>query len=217
MKTNTQLPYLGRLDKERLAVFDKLSAFANEFVLAGGTALMLRIGHRLSYDFDCFSEDELSKTLLRKAKRIFGRGIFPRVQTPEQLTFTTPENVEVTFVYHPYPPLANPLKTSSIPVFHPDDLAANKTYTIGRRGVWRDYVDLFILLKWDLYSIFQLIELAEKKFSGEFHDKLFLEQLSYFDDVEIIPVNFLKESYSPQEIQSYLKGQVENYLRKVLG
>jgi len=184
--------------------------------LAGGTALMLQIGHRLSFDFDCFSEEELSPTILRKAKRIFGTAIFPRVQTREQLTFTTSENIEVTFVYHPYPSIEKPLETSSLPVFQLDDLAANKTYTIGRRGAWRDYVDLYFLMKWGIYSIFDLIDLTSKKFIGEFHDKLFLEQLTYFDDVEIIPVNFLKESYSDEEIKAYLTNQVKKYLKKVL-
>lgn len=48
-------PYLDQLDPARQDVFKKLVRFANEFTLGGGTAIMLQLGHRLSYDFDCFS------------------------------------------------------------------------------------------------------------------------------------------------------------------
>lgn len=41
--------FLDQLDSERKRVFDKLAAFADTFVLAGGTAIMLQIGHRKSY------------------------------------------------------------------------------------------------------------------------------------------------------------------------
>jgi len=52
--------FLDQLDKERRQVFKKLKVFSSSFVLAGGTAIMLQIGHRLSYDFDLFcSNDKL--------------------------------------------------------------------------------------------------------------------------------------------------------------
>lgn len=40
--------YLDQLSPERQAVFKKLKHFADRFTLAGGTAIMLQIGHRLS-------------------------------------------------------------------------------------------------------------------------------------------------------------------------
>ena len=210
-------PYLDRLSPERQEVFKKLKKFSKSFVLAGGTAIMLQIGHRMSFDFDCFTQERLSPTLLRKAKNVFGKIILPRVQTQEQLTFTTEKGVEATFVHHPYNHLRKPITTDFLPLSHLDDLAANKAYTVGRRGVWRDYVDLFFLLKWKLYTMEYLIALAEKKFAGEFHDKLFLEQLSFFDDVEILPTTFLKDSYTPSEIKSYLEKEVETYVKRILG
>ena len=207
---------MDQLGPERSKVFDKLSAFSNRFVLAGGTAIMLQIGHRLSYDFDCFCESELPPTLLRQAKKVFGRFIFPRIHTADQISFSATPGVEITFVYHPYPPLKPKISTSSLPLFHLDALAANKAYVIGRRGVWRDYVDIFFLLKWKLYDIPGIIDLAEKKFTGEFNPKLFLEQLTYFSDLQIVPIEFLKEPHSPPEIQSFLENQTESYIKKIL-
>lgn len=211
-------PYMDRLDPERQQVFKKLVLFKDQFVLAGGTALMLQIGHRLSFDFDCFTESEvLPDNIVRKTKKQFGKYYFPAVKTTEQLTFTTPHKIEITFVSHPYPTLKKPIETGSIPIFHVDDLAANKAYTIGRRGAWRDYVDLFFLMKWKLYTLEAIIELANTKFENEFSEKLFLEQLVYFEDIDIVTTNFLKESYSDSNIQSFLEHEVELYVKKVLG
>lgn len=210
-------PFLDQLDNERQTVFEKLRAFSPPFVLAGGTALMLQIGHRRSYDFDCFCLSESLPTgLIKKIKRILGTSIHIRTQIPELITIITPDNIEVTFVCHPYKPLRPLIKTGSIPLFDIADLAANKAYTVGRRPAWRDYVDLFILMKWNIFPIEAIISLAEKKFGGEFNPKLFLGQLTYFEDVDIAQTMFLKGSYTPSEIKSFLEKSVKDYLKKVL-
>jgi len=209
--------FLDQLSNERQTAFKKLAAFAPPFVLAGGTAIMLQIGHRKSFDFDCFCESEtLPANLLRKIRRVLGNLIIVRRKTTELITLVTPEQVEITFVCHPYKPLREPIKTSGIPLFHLDDLAANKAYTLGRRPAWRDYVDLFFFMKQKIYSIEKVVALAEKKFGGEFNSKLFCQQLTYFDDVTIVETEFLKKSYTIKEIQKFLADQVRTYLKAVL-
>ena len=49
-------------------IFAQLGAFTG-FYLAGGTALAIQIGHRLSIDFDLFSSEEVSPALLAKVTR----------------------------------------------------------------------------------------------------------------------------------------------------
>ncbi|MBI5123336.1 nucleotidyl transferase AbiEii/AbiGii toxin family protein [Candidatus Roizmanbacteria bacterium] len=208
------LPYLDRLSPERRQAFNKLKVFSN-YVLAGGTAIMFQMGDRMSYDFDCFSEKNIPKSLLTKVKKIFGVNVLVQIETSDMILIKTKEGVDISFVFHPYKPLYKPIQTNSIPTFVLDDLAANKAFTIGRRGVWRDYIDIFFFLKRNKYSIKDLIRLAERKFSGEFSEKLFLGQLTYFDDIKIVPTVFLKEKYSDEEIKNYLQSQVKDYLRGV--
>lgn len=208
--------YTGKLDPERQEVFEKLKKFSPDFVLAGGTAIMLQIGHRTSYDFDCFSMELLPDRLLRKAKNIFGNTILPELDSREQLTLKTASSVSIAFIYHPYKPLKPLITTSSISLFHLDDLAANKAYTIGRRPAWRDYIDLFFFLKWNLYTLDDIIRFTNEKFQGEFNEKLFLEQIVYYDDVDIFQTGFLKESYTDSQIQSFLSQKVEEYLKEFL-
>lgn len=176
---------------------------------------MFQMGDRISYDFDCFSEKSIPKSLLTKVKKIFGEDILVQIETSDMILFKTKENVDISFVFHPYKPLFKSIKTDSMPVFTLDDLAANKVFTIGRRGVWRDYVDIFFFLKRKKYFVKDLIKLAERKFSGEFSEKLFLGQLTYFDDIKIVPTVFLKEKYADEEIKNYLQSQVKDYLRGV--
>ena len=175
---------------------------------------MLQIGHRLSYDFDCFSEKPLLGNTDKMVYDIFGRNIAVKVQTRDQISFVTPTSVEITFLCHPYKPLRKLIETGSIPLFHLDDLAANKAMTIGKRGAWRDYVDIFFLLRKNLCSIEDLIALAEQKFAGMFSEKLFLEQLIYFDDLDMSPTAYLKESYEEKDIKSFLEKRVEEYIQK---
>lgn len=210
------LPYLDQLDSARHKVFEKLVAFSKSFILGGGTALMLRIGHRFSYDFDCFTKDELPDTLARKARKVFGLQTIVQLKSRELYLITTPEGVDIHFVSYPYIPLITPEIIKPISVFSLEDIAADKAFTIGRRGAWRDYVDLYFILKKKLLSITQLIDLAERKYPGEFNDKLFCQQLTYFDDLEILPTRFIHESATPAEIQFFLKRQTALYVKKIL-
>ena len=208
--------FLDQLDSERQAVWHKLTRFAQSFVLAGGTAIMLQIGHRKSYDFDCFCEGELPPTLLDRLKYTFGSDIQIKTRTRDFLTITTSNNIELTFARYPYKTLHKPIQTDSLPLFHLDDLVTNKAFTLGRRPAWRDYVDLFIFLKWKLYSLATIIDRTEKRFAGEFNSKLFLQQLTYWDDVDVAETAFLKESYTEEEIKASLSDQVDAYLKTVL-
>jgi len=177
---------------------------------------MLQIGHRLSYDFDCFCETwELPLNTLAKAHKIFGDKILVKLKTSEMIIVTTEKKVDVSFVCHPFKILRPEIRTESIGIFHLDDLVASKAYTVGRRNTWRDYVDLFYFMKNKIYSLDKIIGLTKQKFGGEFNEKLFLGQLSYFGDIDVVPTVFLKEKYSDGEIKNYLQSQVKDYLRSV--
>jgi len=207
--------HLELLDKERKEVFEKLKIFSKIAILGGGTALSLQIVHRLSFDFDLFLERPLKKEDLLRIKKTFKiAGV--QINTSEQLTVITDNNVDITLLYYPYRPVFPKVITPSLPLYAVEDIAANKAYTVGRRAIWRDYVDLFFILKRDLVDIFGLVKLSEQKFGVEFNPKLFLEQLIYFEDIEISKMSFVKEEPSVLEIQHFLKQQVKKFKEKEL-
>jgi len=62
-------------------------------------------------------------------------------------------------------------------------LAAMKAYALGRRAKWKDYVDLYFIIK-ELGSIRLIIGKSKEIFGVEFNEKNFRSQLSYFEDID---------------------------------
>lgn len=206
--------HLELLDKKRKKVFEKLAIFRKSATLGGGTALFLQGAHRYSLDFDLFLSRGITRKDFRKLQVNLGVKKVG-VNTNEQLDIVTRQGVKVTLARYYYQPLFKKNSSSFLPLFSIKDIAADKAMTIGRRAVWRDYVDLFFILKRGYTDILNLLKLSQKKFGVEFAPKLFLEQLVYFQDLEITEISFVKEKYSPNEIQEFLKNKVKE-LRKVI-
>ena len=200
------------LDPERKKTFLQLQFLGSlGGVLGGGTAIMLQIGHRLSFDFDVF----FGKKVLKRAFKIANQRLNikeKRVDQPNQITFVTKEGIQVTFLYYEFLPLYPMIKSTSLPLFNLKDLAADKAYTLGRRSIWRDYVDIFFLLKDKRVNLGEILEVAPKKFKAEFAPKLFLEQLTYYQDIKDFKIEFIGKEYSPKEVQEFLKKEVRQYI-----
>lgn len=96
------------------------------------------------------------------------------------------------------------------------NFAAKKALIIARqRGQWRDYVDIFFLLKKGVFTLGKIVEISQKKYGSEFNPRLFWQQLCYFGDIKNFDITFLQESYSIAQVQSFLKTETANYLKKI--
>lgn len=58
-----------------------------------------------------------------------------------------------------------------------------KAYALGRRAKWKDYVDLYFILR-DHHSMSEISSKAAELFAGNFNTKLFREQICYFDYID---------------------------------
>ena len=203
--------FLEILGPERQKVFGQLAEFRDDGYLAGGTALALQLDHRVSVDFDVFTYKPISARLRASITKHFSIQQV-HLNTSDQYTFTTHENIEVTFVWFDYPLIQPLVPTSSISLASIVDIAANKANTLGLRAVWRDYVDLFWLMREEGVALQDIIAWAKQKHSTEFVEAQFLEQLVYFTDLTVTPIQFLKKRYITQDIQSFLQKVVGAYL-----
>jgi hypothetical protein len=208
--------YQDIFDPERKKVFAMLSAFTKIGYLAGGTALALQLGHRISYDFDIFCSKPLSVSIVKKLRDIFGDNLIIRINNADFLLLETPNHVELNFVYYWFPLLNKTVPTTSLKLASIEDIAADKAYTVGRRAQWRDYVDLFYILKHNILTLDTVTTNAKKKYGPEFNMRLFLEQLVYWGDVESFSVKFLRNKYSTDEIQEYLRNTAKQAIKKLL-
>ena len=85
-----------------------------------------------------------------------------------------------------------------------------KFYTLWRRWKWKDYVDIYFLLK-NWFTINDISKKAKEIFKWEFNEKLLREQLCYYEDIDYSEkVEYLNKEIKIEEIKNFLKSQVIN-------
>ena len=156
--------------------------FRREFYLVGGTAIAFYLGHRRSVDFDMFKMGNLNHK--KNLERIRATGFEYEVtrRVTEQMNCII-NNVKVTFFQYPFEITAKQDVEGVFRVPALLDLAAMKAYALGRRSKWKDYVDMYFLLK-NHFDISQISKRASGIFGELFSEKMFRVQLSYFADVD---------------------------------
>ena len=196
------------LTKRAAELFGSLSRFPG-FYLAGGTALALQIGHRTSVDFDLFSNKDIERSLLPRVQRAFpdAASIAPLINNPDELTVLV-DDVKITFLKYPFPTFDPFVIYDQVPLLSVREIAATKAYTIGRRGAYKDYIDLYFILSEQHATLTDIIGVAEKKFGVEFNSRLFLEQLIFLDDVEATDIQFLKTAVSRSELLNFFEANI---------
>jgi len=203
--------HLEAIPEENKNIFLDLNNF-KDFYLAGGTSLALQIGHRVSVDFDFFSDEEISKNLLFKVKRVFqDNKIVVSVNNSDELTIFV-DDVKLTFLKYPFSVIFDYIKCQSIKLFNIKEIAASKAYTIGRRGSYKDYIDLYYILFENHSDLNEIIEISEKKYKDEFNSRLFLEQLIYLDDITDEEIIFLKDKISKEELIAFFKKEIKKII-----
>lgn len=169
-------------------VLRKIAPLAKEagFYLAGGTALALWFGHRLSEDFDWFASTlDRPQELLAETK---ARGLsLDNVHVEEGTLIGWINGVKVSFYQYRYPML-DPLTSWSdydVNVASTRDVAAMKLSAIAQRGLRKDFVDVHELLRHGRSLMTMLADYQEKFQSDPFP---VLKGLTYFDDAETQPM-----------------------------
>jgi hypothetical protein len=191
------------LSREQNELLQLLKEFRREFYLVGGTAIALHIGHRRSIDFDLFKRKGIRpKSIVNK---ISSSGFSYRVtrRVAEQLNVTI-SNVKFTFYEYPFPVQPSVDFNGIIRIPSLLDLAAMKAYALGRRSKWKDYIDMYFLLR-DHFSVEQISARAAEIFDQLFSSKLFRAQLSFFKDIDYSEsIEFLATASSDEEIRQFL-------------
>jgi hypothetical protein len=114
------------LTKEGAELFPTLSRFSG-FYLAGGTALALQIGHRLSVDFDLFRDEPITPSLFPRVERAFPFPATPLVNNSDELTVIL-NGVKITFLNYPFPVL-DPFEIyDGFPLLSVPEIAATKAH-----------------------------------------------------------------------------------------
>jgi hypothetical protein len=209
--------HLDILDQERKNVFQKLAAFRTVGYLSGGTALALQLGHRVSYDFDIFCNKEISASFPAKVqKEMLIKEVL--VNNSDEFTFLTEHDIKVSFIFYPFDlkKFVFEFSDATLPLISPLGAALTKAYAMNRRNAWRDYVDLYVILKNGIASFEDIVRESEIVYRELFNEKLFLAQLLYTQDIsnaEIEGTQML-ESATLSEVAVFFEKEVDAYLKR---
>lgn len=197
-------PRLDTLPNAQRRLWPLLGDIPVDFVLYGGTALALHLGHRSSVDFDFFSARPFVPTDLLTTLRWLGPVTVIDAR-PDTLSFSTADAVRLSFfggmeiqvVAEQGLAQENGLVIASV-----FDLAGTKAKALLDRSEWKDYVDLATLLR-DGHRLVDIIGYATTIFEPvfAFPAAVFLRSLVYFEDGTAPDV--------PAEMQRELEAVVE--------
>ena len=196
------------LTNEQMILAEGLFPEIEDFYLAGGNALALQIGHRRSLDFDLASFEQINSFNLERKLIKLGfkiQSVF--TVTSDEFSVLINE-IRVTFFSFPFDVKHEiTWQRGHITLPQITELGAMKAYALGRRSKWKDYVDLYFLLRFKL-NMEELIGKAREIFSSHFNSKIFREQLRYFDDIDYSEtIEYIDRAPDDKEIKEFLEAK----------
>lgn len=197
MFTKTLLPDTVRAIK----LVSKIPAIKNAY-LAGGTALALQIGHRISVDLDFFTKEDFDEKILEQELSYYKE--FKKEGTAWKTVWGKIGCTKFSIFYYKYSLLNEAINFSDIKVASLEDIAAMKIHSLGDRGTKRDFIDLYFLSK--KFSLEQMLGFYDKKY-GDLKEKSYhlIRSMNYFEDA--------KEEQMPQMVKDVDWNEVKKYFQ----
>jgi hypothetical protein len=182
-------PRLGILPPPQRRLWDEFAAIPLEFVLYGGTALALRLGHRQSLDFDFFGRRKFEPRQLTDNLSLLAEATVTR-QEPNTLSVVVDRDgpVRLSFVGLPRiarlrPPDIAP--GNGVQVASLLDLAGTKASVVQQRAEAKDYLDIDALLTDGRVDLPTALAAAKAIYGARFNPLITLKALSFFADGDL--------------------------------
>ena len=192
--------------------------FIQEFYLAGGTALALQIGHRISTDLDWFSITNLLQSSKREyiQRALTSSEEFETISEGDGLLFTRLYDTDMSFIYQHHPLLEPVVEYGKIKLATPPDIGLMKLTAIASRGARRDFVDIYCIR--DIVSLEDLFELAPQKYSDRPQFlPVVVRALAYFEDAELQPMPRMLMPVRWEDVRAYCEDASRNMTRRFSG
>jgi hypothetical protein len=179
-------PRLDILPAAQRRLWNEFSAVPEEFVLYGGTAVALHLGHRHSIDFDFFGNRALDQSALQTGVPfLVGAKIVQRATNTLSVVIDRGGRVKVSFFGVPnLPRLGEPhvSKDNKLKIASLLDLAGTKASVLQVRAEAKDYIDMDALTTMGKISLPTALAAAQKLYGSSFNPEVTLKALSYFGD-----------------------------------
>jgi hypothetical protein len=163
------------------------------WTLAGGTGLALRMGHRISGDFNFFRTDGFPADRLFEIVR--HAGPVETLQEDDRTLTVIIDTVKVAFFTVPDAFLYQGESYRFFLLADPRDIALMKLAAVSGRGSRKDFIDLYTILHAGL-ALEQCFEWLPLKYGeGRVNTYHVLKSLTYFDDAEREPMPRMFEPF----------------------
>jgi len=174
-----------------------VALFSKKFGLVGGTAIALHLGHRESLDFDLFSFNGFNNYSIKT--KISQNSAIDTVLVNKKGEYTfLIGGVKFTFFQFPYKIIYSESLGNIVKLPDLLTLAAMKAFALGRRAKWKDYVDLYFILK-EHCTVSEITVKGVEIFGNEFNEKIFRTQLAYFEDIDYSEQIIYKKGFSTDD------------------
>ncbi len=181
----------------------------DDWVLAGGTALALQLGHRISLDLDLFRHGEFDETALRVSLADVGH---LDVQSMSAGTLHAMlQGVRLSFLRSEVPFLYETVVYRGLQLADVRDIAAMKVIAVAGRGSKKDFVDLHAYFETGA-TFGDLMAVVQQRYRGtEFNAMHLLRSLVYFDDAEAEPMPRMLSGVAWPQVRRRLESEVRNW------
>jgi hypothetical protein len=180
--------HLSTLPESQQRLWGELDQVPRSFVLYGGTALALRLGHRISVDFDFFSSESFDPELLKESIPFAKEAEILQIGA-DAMTMLVDRGgpVKVSFfgglgfgrLEDPQTASGNGIAIASV-----IDVFASKLKTILQRSETKDYIDIAAILASGI-PLEKGLGAARALYGQEMNMLLPLKALCYFEDGDL--------------------------------
>ena len=203
---------------QRGLAYLRCQTFIGDFYLAGGTALALQIGHRVSTDLDWFTAQRRLLASEREEIRsvLVGSGQFEVTSEQDGMLFTRLLGTNVSFIYQHHPLLEPTVKYQGVQLASPTDIGLMKLAAINSRGTRRDFIDVYCLR--EVAPLERLLELTAIKYADRpSFLAIAVRALAYFEDAEQQPMPRLLTPVRWADVQAYCEAAARQAARRLSG
>ncbi len=190
----------------------------DHYYLAGGTALALQIGHRVSTDLDWFTAvNQLGEGERETFRSILSAGqSFAVTSEQDGMLFTRLFGTDVSFIFQQHPLLEATVAYRGFQLAAPMDIGLMKLAAINSRGTRRDFVDLYCMR--DLASLEEILARVPFKYANR---PSFLaiaaRALAYFEDAESQPMPRMHVNIRWRDVRAYCEDAALKLSRQLSG
>jgi hypothetical protein len=174
----------------------------SRFYLAGGTALSLQLGHRLSVDLDFFSPVEDIPTIRTQLEYALASFHATLADSSWGNLVYIAKDVRLGFYGYGYPLVAPLVETEGVRIASMEDIALMKLDALLSRAMRKDFYDLYFICQ--KIPLRRLFDLAPQKYSSvrDFESQT-VKRLVYFESAE--------QDVNPTMLQQVTWGDVKEY------